>query len=433
MLQESHLVDDKNIKSYWKAKYSGSYYRSNSAGVLTLYDNNYNTIYETSDDKGRQNYIVISNELVKLLIVNIYVPNDHREALSFFEEVYLKIHEILNEHSDCQIIMGGDMNVCMSKEDCINRRWSREESILADTIFQNNKTCNMMDSFRINNMGNGNGFTWNRGDCYSRLDHFFISNSLATFVTKVSTDWGFDKSDHAAVRVDWIIPDEPKKGVGIIKVNTALLEDPLECKRIDLELRIMLDQIPNDWNDHQRLEFLKVAIRSVMSERIKIVRREIREQIAELEESLSQMMNLKIKVLSEQDLTEDELVRRISPINSAVTTIKVELEKSRGKLSRDIDFSTKANWYENGEKPTKYFLNLNKRHQKQKLISEIANEDRQYKGQEQVTKGIQIFYENLYKSNNNLSNNAPDENFFSNCPKLDSNKAKDFEMNLTKD
>jgi hypothetical protein len=55
----------------------------------------------------------------------------------------------------------------------------------------------------------------------------------------------------------------------------------------------MLEQIPSNWNEHQKLEFMKVAIRTVMSEQTKIARRESREEIKELEESLDQMVNLK--------------------------------------------------------------------------------------------------------------------------------------------
>jgi exonuclease III len=228
MLQETHLTNMTNVKSNWKAKFVESSFKSNSAGVLTLFNNDFETIYEDHDDKGQQSYVIIKNNIVKLLVVNIYIPNDHRVALSFIEEVYLKIHEILNKNADCNVILGGDMNACMTREDCLNRCWNRDESILANTILQNNKTCDLSDAYRC--MNSEGGFTWNKNDCYSRLDHLFVTNPISQFIIKASTDWGFDKSDHAAVKIDLAIPNEPVKGPGIIRVNTQLLDDPFALK-----------------------------------------------------------------------------------------------------------------------------------------------------------------------------------------------------------
>jgi hypothetical protein len=431
MLQETHLADDKNVISTWKANYSSSCYRSNSAGVLTLYDNSFQTLFETKDEKGRQNYLVLQNEFIKLLVVNIYAPNDHREAISFIEEVYLKIHDILNVHADCQVVVAGDVNLCMTKEDSLNRIWSKDESILADTIIQNNKTCSLIDSYRMLNADNG--FTWNRGDCYSRLDHVFSSCLLSKHLIKAETDWGFDKSDHAAVKIDWFIPDEPRKGAGIVKVNTQLLNDPTEIIAIESELKHMLSQIPDHWDDHQQLEFLKVSIRSVMSSQTNKARKVNKDVIKDLEDSLNDMTNLKINSLKRDDLSEDDKHRGLATIDNAISSFKMDLERERNKFSKDIEFRTKANWYENGEKPNKYFLNLNKMYQKQKLISEISDDDRHFKGQEQVTEGIKSFYENLYKKDSNIERDNLDDSFFGECPKLCREKADDFEKDITKD
>jgi exonuclease III len=92
--------------------------------------------------------IAINNSLVKLLIINIYVPNDRKEAIRFIEEVFLKIHKIRNVHADEQHILGGDINTCMTKIDCLNRAWNGDEKVLANNIVQNNKTCQIIYLFR---------------------------------------------------------------------------------------------------------------------------------------------------------------------------------------------------------------------------------------------------------------------------------------------
>jgi hypothetical protein len=150
---------------------------------------------------------------------------------------------------------------------------------------------------------------------------------------KASTDWGFEKSDHAAVKIDWFIPDEPVKGPGIVKVNAQILNDPLCLKEIEYELTLMLNQIPDDWDDHQKLEYMKMSIRSVMSHQNGIRKVEINTRLTELEESLNSMEQLKIKASKESELSEQEMTRRISLVDNAIISIKSDLESVRSKVA----------------------------------------------------------------------------------------------------
>jgi hypothetical protein len=145
------------------------------------------------------------------------------------------------------------------------------------------------------------------------------------------------------------------------------------------------------------------------------------------------MEQLKIKASKESELSEQEMNRRISLVDNAIISIKSDLESVRSKLAKDVDFKSKANWYENGEKPTKYFLNLNKHYHKQKLINEISDDDKQYVGNNQVKEGIKNFYESLYKRNTDDDKIDIDESFFSECPRLRIDAANKVEEVITKD
>jgi hypothetical protein len=61
------------------------------------------------------------------------------------------------------------------------------------------------------------------------------------------------------------------------------------------EIKELLAQIPSDWNPHKRLEYLKVVIRSVLPGFVGRSRKELKQEIGELEERLNDMHNLKIK------------------------------------------------------------------------------------------------------------------------------------------
>ena len=85
-------------------------------------------------------------------------------------------------------------------------------------------------------------------------------------------------------------------------------------------------------------------------------------------------------------------------------------------------FSSKANWYDKGEKSNKFFLNLHSLKRSQKLITNIKDGNKEFKGHAEVTLGIRSFYEDLYKKNTNI-NNSENGSFYDECPKLsDSNR-----------
>ena len=66
----------------------------------------------------------------------------------------------------------------------------------------------------------------------------------------------------------------------------------------------MMEQVPNEWNPHQRLEFFKMAIRTTMADAVGRDRGELRRSISEIEENLDDMHKLKCAacaVLNNQD------------------------------------------------------------------------------------------------------------------------------------
>ena len=61
----------------------------------------------------------------------------------------------------------------------------------------------------------------------------------------------------------------------------------------------------------------------------------------------------------------------------------------------------------NGERPTKYFFNLEKRNYNKKTISELRLQDESTTNNENVILDqIEIFYKNLYTSEGNFSDEA---------------------------
>jgi hypothetical protein len=67
------------------------------------------------------------------------------------------------------------------------------------------------------------------------------------------------------------------------------------------ETREMLAQISEDWDPHKRLEYLKVVITSVLAGLAGWIRKELKQEIKELDESLNDMHNLKVKACTLDD------------------------------------------------------------------------------------------------------------------------------------
>jgi len=84
---------------------------------------------------------------------------------------------------------------------------------------------------------------------------------------------------------------------------------------------------------------------------------------------------------------EQELIRRLDHLDGTISSnlssphidgvlreydkLKTELQSTYEEKGKQVIFRAKSRWMENGERLTKYFLNLEKRNYKEKTISEL--------------------------------------------------------------
>jgi exonuclease III len=424
LLQETHLKDTKYFEMLWKHNFESNCISTNSAGVIILYSKEYEITESFHDKQGRNIIIAIEKGDTKLIISNSYFPNDHKEAITFAEEMFLKLLDFQHKFPEHQTISGGDFNLCLNNSDSLNRNSTTNEKSLADSICSNNKITNLVDAFRsLHKVG---GYTWKRGICYSRLDYIFISNPLIAKLVSAECNWAFETSDHAAVQIKLKLEEAPKKGPGIIKVNTKILENPKIAKEIGDELESMMLQADQTWSPHTKLEFLKVAIRSVFSSKIGEVRKTINLEVKDLEEEINQFEQFKQDILN-SGVT--EINGKTEKLDIAINKLKATLLVKRNNFVNYQTFKTTAKWFEYGEKSNKFFLSLMKSRQNQKLISKIRNEDREYVGQAEVTSGITNFYRDLYARRDMVESGNDD--FYKHCPKLSVEQAKSVDTTLT--
>jgi len=425
LLQETHIIDSSYLNTLWKDKFESNCAKTNSAGVITLYKNSFELLDSYKDVEGRQLTIVLKSEDSHYIVSNVYFPNDHKKGISFAEQVYLKILEFQHKYPDNCTLLAGDFNTCMNEKDYLNRNSSVNEKLLSETIAFNNKTTNLVDAYRaIHKVG---GYTWNRGKCYSRLDYIFASSNLIPNISNVEHNWSFETSDHAALKIDFVLNESPTRGPGITKVNTSILEDPKIAIQIRNELITLLEQVDNSWNPHTTLEFLKVAIRSVFSAKVAEIRKHQYNEISETEEEINQLEQLKIRILVKKDCC--NIDDKITNVDLAISKLKVKLQQQRSDASKEQNFRSKAKWFEYGEKSNKFFLNLQKSRQSQKLISKIKSNGKEYRGQKEVEVGITNFYKDLYDSK--VREFVEEDDYYKYCPKLNDEQARIMDQELT--
>ncbi len=388
-----------------------------------LFNSDYKINNVKLDDEERYIIADIVNPKVNIIIGNVYYPNTISESKIFSDKLYTNFLEFqFNKPAALSAIMG-DLNMCFGKSDCLNRGERQGEDLIAKQVKINTEAGGLVDTFRTKHPEGG--YTWNRGSCYSRLDYIFLSEEKVINITKLTIDWEFDKSDHAALSCGIKLDKEIIRGRGIVKLNTKLLDDDGNRLEKEHQLRILLEQIPDYWNAHTKLEYVKVAVRSAFANVATIDNKSKKVEIEILEMQINSMVNKKIDIIKEGLNDEDKL----SKVDLAIDELKVELDNKRKIHEEEVLFKSGVKWYEEGEKSNKYFLGLLKIRQKQTEISQIEDNDKTYYNQEGITKCITNFYSKLYKKITTDSN--VDNTFFDNCPKLSKESREDLDRNIT--
>jgi exonuclease III len=427
-LQETHVINTEYLEVIWKNKYLSNCVSTKSAGVMILFGDKYKLEGSYQDNEGRHLMAAISDDESKYIISNSYLPNDHKESLVFVEKMYTKILEWQANNSEHLTICAGDWNCCLTKKDYLNRRSTQSEVLLAEAIVGNNRVAELSDAFRF--VQPESGFTWKRGECYSRLDYVFVSNALTRKIKNVQTDWAFESSDHAAVKINFHFDNEPTKGPGSVKLNIKILDNPKVAKEVGDELVSMFGQAGDDWDPHAKLEYLKVVIRSVISSKVSEIRYNLKEEVKDNEVELNQIESLKINILHNQINNKADLNKRIESVDKASNSLKTKLAELRKRLDETMSFKSKAKWFEYGEKSNKYFLSLEKSKQSQKLIGRIRDENTEYVGQDQVAKGITEFYRKLYSKQDRILS-VEDDGYYDECPKLSKEQSELMDKQLS--
>ena len=241
----------------------------------------------------------------------------------------------------------------------------------------------LADCLRIKNK-NKKLFTWfsKHFKVKSRLDYLFISECLLNRLQKCEKKTAI-LTDHALVQIS-LQHNVMKRGSGFWKFNSSLLKDKEYVALVKALIKQTAEENNSITNKGLLFDLIKMNIRALS---IKYSSRKKREK-----DKLETNIMSEIKSLERQDESED--------IIEKLDLLREELEKFMKSKVEGAAIRARAEWIEEGEKNTAYFLNLEKHKAENKIITQLKTADGVILDDpKDILEEQYKFYSNLYKQN----------------------------------
>ena len=397
-LQDLHFTENmkKHLYNQWNAECFFSFYKSNARGVGILFKRNLDLKVHQSFVDENGNYIVLdlSVNSKQFTLINVYGPNTDQPK--FYENIFRLIDDINNN----TFIWCGDFNLVQDIEldydnyKSINNN-KNSRSVLLNYIDQKR----LFDPFRELN-GNCHKFTWRRTNPIqqARLDFFLITEDLLPHVRGCDIDVSY-RSDHSIIilKIDlqnivhekglWkfnnsLLCDLEYLNCIYDKIDDVILQYLLPVYNIDCLKNVNYEDLQFSIDDQLFLETLSMEIRG---KTISFSSYKTKKRNSEENSLLSKIQDIETNINEENKKT-------LSDLHSKLESIRTE--KIRGHMIR-----SRAQWIDEGEKPSKFFCNLEKYNYASKIIPYLQNIDGSFiYDQKSILNETEKFYSNLYSN-----------------------------------
>jgi len=418
-LQETHLTHKttRAFNNKWRFQSIHSCHTSASAGVSILYFSHQwaEVVAEETDLEGRICSVTLKSHLdEKFSFVSIYVPSSNRESLAFIDSVEAFCSELLRNNPDSKLILLGDFNYTTDHHDYITRNVSPIETILRLKIGMLTQTFDLKDSYRQIHLKGG--FTWghkNSSNSISRIDRIFTPASSVILDAEVVTD--FDQSDHSLLITKLKVTTNKPRGPGCFKINPCILENENVKAEIGEKISTLIDQTPIHFDPHVKWDYIKLGIRNIFMEACSNVSKSNKFELKCAESELN-LLHSKLENLITNGLSETDPLIRLT--NLEIKRCEAAVSKQREIEAKNLIYMSRAKWSEEGEKSTKYFLNLIKTKTADSTIHSVKTVDGEVSEQKQIENEIYSYYSQLYDKKPVSTDELLDEAFLSQNPKI---------------
>lgn len=357
---------------------------AHSRGVSIIFKTSLNVTIENckKSDDGRKLLINCIIDKHKMCIVNLYAPNDVTERINFFKKSTSWIRQ--NKCDENNIIVFGDFNSVMDKRDRTSGRIER-----CATHFENLlKSNKLIDTFRSINP-NEAGFTWvDPADVTkkSRLDYILSTGFLLQFIKQCTVE-NAPTPDHKAVECTIMI-DIKNRGPGYWKLNISHLNDEIYKNQVKSIIRSTKDEYRTCMDKRLLWDLCKIKVKEFS----------IKYSINKAQNRKSQMKELS-QHLTEIDNEIDNKSRNVEFLTKERHEIKSKLDVLYQETAKGYQVRSRARWIEEGERNTKYFAQLERKHQTFNTITKLKSEnDKTLEDNQEILAEAHKFYSNLFKS-----------------------------------
>ena len=397
-LQDTHWVerDYNNLRTLWGNEIYISGGQTNSRGVAILLNSNfeYTVLDCKSDNKGNYLNLQLRLTTITLNLVNVYGPNS--DDPKFYEVIENLIDE---ENFDYNLICG-DLNLVLNPEiDSFNYKHINNprarQSVLS--MISGHDLCDLYREFHPEKKR----FTWRRRHPLkqARLDYFLASTNILDLIKNCEISISY-RSDHSILKLE-IMLNKFERGKGIWKFNNSLLENPEYLQLINniiedqkMQYAVPVYDIGYLRGQNSRINmtidsdsFLETLFLQTRGETIKFASK-IKKQRLNNEQNLISDIE-KLESFTEIDSSKLELLQ----------DKKAELQRLRGIRNKGNLVRSRIQWLHEGEKPTKYFSNLENKNFIEKTIKKIQLKNGTLvTNQKEVLHHIREYYADLFKS-----------------------------------
>lgn len=358
---------------------------SNTRGVVILFRRNLAVTIERiyKDNDGRILIVECVFQGTKFVLTNIYAPNN--DDPEFFITTAKRIEEFENTN----IIWGGDFNLVMNP--AVDRMGSDYNHTRAFKVLETYlQEADMLDVWRVKNP-DLKMFTWHRDKTMasaSRIDMFLVSAGMINYVQHTQIVPGF-RSDHSMITLNLKFSEDTPRGRGVWKLNTSLLKDKDYVESINQEINNVVVDHRQRSPDYVWEQIKNAAINVSIGYSItkaKAKKQKFNELYGRIEELNIKLHNCNNTVLHQ--------------VSQDLESAKADLELMSQEKVKSIIFRSKAKYYSEGERSSKYFFALEKSNFNKKVMKALKQKDGTITREHKYIMLEQArFYRKLYKSN----------------------------------
>jgi exonuclease III len=415
LLQETNITND--VKCQWEREWNGQLFYSPGSnkrlGQITLFKKGFAFDGEVVFQSERILTVSCEMDIGKVNFVNVYAPNTSIEKRAFYDALHDHLDQL-----DGEIIVGGDFNCVLNNNiDIVSGDYHRAADSISFQALVTNTSLN--DTWRLFHPDEKE-FTWSRKTPFiaRRLDYLLASDSIFAKTIECNII-SAPHTDHRIVEMKYKLTTTVR-GPSYWKFNDSLLLDIEFAKMMNL----VIDQFIGDNSDldpQLKWDLCKI---------------QIREHCITYSTRKKHLHKNHMKTLQERlDVIDRQLSSNPYKANLQADKeiIKRELDIYAIHEARSAQVRSRTKFVEEGEKNTKYFLNLEKARANAKIMDRLKTSDgATVVNQHDILKEQTSFYSAIYKKKGDFNENkANDFIRGATIPHISDEQKSDLETELT--